>query len=165
MKIERTKPSLGIAPWLKAVLIVIVAAASVSALRLSFNLGYYYRAFECTGAGIRCPITVLGSFLLGITLGLVVSAVGLWWRTVAGVWLSFGAVLCEVLLYVQWYRTTRWTIQVAEVSNFWHLPNQQQRILPLNDATWWDLAVLALVIVLLVWHVKVLVSLLKRERN
>lgn len=169
MRLNDLKSKAAISPvWgYKPALDLVTLIAVVSALRLSFNLGYYYRAFECTlSAGIGCPLTLLGSFLLGTTAGLVVLAIGLWLRRGAGLWLSLSALFWEIILYVQWYRATRWIIGVAEVPDFWHLPNQQQRLLPLNDATWWDILVLAVVILLLVWHIKTLGPFLReRLRN
>lgn len=81
-------------------------------------------------------------------------AVGLWLRNRAGFLLSFIASLCVLGVYFKWYTTTVSALPAMEISDFSQLSGQRQYLLPLLDATSWDLAVLATTTVLFFWHVK-----------
>lgn len=150
-------PSLSRSWKFKTLLIVTVAAAVISAIRAAFNLGYYYSAFGCYGTfDPICPISVVGSFILSITFGLVVASIGMWWRRLATLLISFFALVWSAGMYLLWYRFTLSVLRNAEVAVFSQLPAQQQYLLPLDDAGWWDVVVLAIVIILLVWHINTL---------
>ena len=141
----------------KAVFTLTIAAALISAIRAAFNLGYYYSAFDCYGAfQLRCPVTVVGSFVLAITFGLAVAGVAFGIRRFAALLVSFLALLGTLAMYVLWFRYTSYVLQIAEVEAFSQLPNQQQYLIPLNGATWWDVAVLGIVSILLLWNIKIL---------
>ena len=148
----------------KTVLIVVVLTATVSALRVSFNLGYNLGTFEHSELIHRtCCVNFKDSFLIPLTVGLIVSALCLLTRTLAGLIFSTLSLIWVASVYVLWYRGTLSVIRNAEVDSFYSLPDQSQHLLPLNGATWWDLAVLAIVIVVWFWHIKVLVSTIKRS--
>jgi hypothetical protein len=133
--------------------IVLVFTAIVSLIRVAFNLGYYYSAFECvTSPDLTCAVTFEGSFFMGTTLGLCLLTLGLWSRRSLGFLLSFIALIWIGLVYILWYRGTLSVMKMAEVEHFSQLPNQHQYFLPLIEATWWDIAVLVLALIVFIWQ-------------
>jgi hypothetical protein len=134
---------------------VAALTAAVSLFRLTFRLGYNYGTFESSTANhITCCIGFVESVVIVITAGVALIAFGLWLRNRAGLLLSFIASLCVLGFYYRWYSSTVSALPRMEVTDFSQLPSQQQYLIPLLDATSWDLAVLAVVTVLFFWHIK-----------
>ncbi len=52
-------------------------------------------------------------------------------------------------------------MQLGGVRDFSQLQEQQQYLLPLNRATWWDIVVLGVVVIALIWHTIMLTRILK----
>lgn len=141
----------------RAALILAILVSIVSALRLTFDLGYNLGTFEHSQLNHRtCCVNFEESFLIPITLGLALISLSLLMRRVLSLIVSTLGLLWVGLIYILWYRGTLSIIEAAEVQSFYGLPNQTQYFLPLNGATWWDVAVLAIVIMLLIWHIKTL---------
>jgi hypothetical protein len=144
-------------------LCVAALTALLSALRVSFDLGYNYGVFKSLeGNHSTCCVYFLGKFLIPITIGFAVVVIGLWLRRSTGFFLSMLALLWVGGFYVLWHLGTLSLLPRMEVRDFSQLPNQGQHLFVLIDATWWDLAVLAIMVVLFVWHLK---TLLMVNRN
>lgn len=140
-------------------LCVATSTAIVSALRVSFNLGYNHGVFKSLdGNHMTCCVKLLDSFLIAITIGFAVTAMGLWSQRATGFFLSLLALFCVLGFYVLWHRSTLSLLPRMEVQDFSQLPNQGQQLLVLLDATWWDLAVLAITIFLFAWQIKTLLT-------
>lgn len=147
------------------------ANAVVSALRLSFNLGYHYELFRCVYPSPSLDTPVLtqlkwalsfeGDFLLLVTLALVFSAVGLWARRVPGFLISLISLVCLGTVYAMWYAATVTNMHLFGAKHFSEMANQQQYLLPLLGATWGDIVVLAVALIVLIWHVAMLKRVLK----
>lgn len=151
-------------PGYNLVLIVAVLTATVTALRIAFNLGYSLGTFEHSEQIHRtCCVNFEDSFLISLLLGLIVTAVSLLTRRVIGMLFSMLGLFWVVVVYIQWYRATLSIIRKAEVDSFSRLGEQAQYLLPLDQATQWDVAVLAIVILLLSWHIASLVFTIKRS--
>lgn len=147
----------------RLILIVLVLTAIVSALRISFNLGYNLGTFRHSElTHLTCCVHLTDSFLIGSLVGLVVSAASLLTRKVIGLLFSMLGLLWVAVTYILWYRATLSILRTAEVDSFYRLVDQSQYLLPLDQATWWDVAVLAIVILLLLWHLATLVFTVKR---
>lgn len=141
----------------KAATFFLGVAATINALRSTFNVGYNYGTFvhSYTPHG-NCCVGFLESFIIPITLGLIVSAFFISRRTPMGTVVSLLALLVVIFFHLLWYRGTRSILQAAEVESFWRLPDEKQYVLPLSYATWWDILVLGVVIILLIWHIRTL---------
>jgi hypothetical protein len=134
--------------------------AALSALRVAFNLGYNYGVFHSVdGVHVSCCVNFLESFLIPITIALILSVVGLWSRKGTGFLMSLVALIVIPIIYVSWYFGTRSIMRRAEISTFEKMPDQSQHLLTLAYATWWDVYVLLLVIVLIMWQLKAVVFL------
>jgi hypothetical protein len=134
--------------------------AALSALRVAFNLGYNYGVFHSVdGVHVSCCVNFLESFLIPITIALILSVVGLWSRKGTGFLMSLVALIVIPIIYVSWYFGTRSIMRRSEISTFEKMPDQSQHLLTLAYATWWDVYVLLLVIVLIMWQLKAVVFL------
>lgn len=140
----------------------VVLTASVSALRLTFHLGYHYHLFRCTRlVRLTCYLSMEGSYILVATFALILSAVGLWSRRVLGFLLSLLALALLGEVYRQWYLGTLSLMEMYGLRNFSQNPDQQQYLLPLEGAAWWDIVVLGVALIVLVWQVVMLKRVLK----
>lgn len=146
-----------------------VMTASVSALRLAFNLGYYYHLFKCAPPALIeqffCAISFEDSFASGVTLALAFSAIGLWSRRVLGFLLSMITFLCLAGIYILWYRGTLAIMEMYGAQAFSQLQGEQQNILPLHGARWWDIVVLAVALIVFIWQVVMLKRVLKPTKT
>lgn len=134
--------------------------AALSALRVAFNLGYNYGVFQnLDGVHSTCCINFLESFLIPITIALILSVAGLWSRKEAGFLVSLSFLVLIPVIYLSWYFGTRSIMRRAEISTFDLMPDQSQHLLTLAYATWWDVYVLFLTIALIVWQLKAVWSI------
>ena len=141
-------------------------AAVGSIVRLAFNFGYNRAVFVTRDTSLDgCCINFLESYLIPITLCLCLGLIGLWLRRAIGFYLALFALFATGLFYLLWYRGTLAILRDAELTHFSLLPAQRQKLLPLYNATWWDLTVLAVVLVVIVWLIKILVSHRRSLRN
>jgi len=137
----------------RVVLWAMLLAAGVSSLRLAFHLGYTHQLLGCTAlAHPHCYVNMEGSYFVGITATLWLSAVGLKSRRILGLIFSMLALAGTSAVYVQWYRGTLSTMQMYNAKFFHELPDQQQHLLTLNNASRWDVVVLGVVLIVFVWH-------------
>lgn len=125
-----------------------------TAVRLAFNFGYNYAVFETVESSHPdCCVNFLESYLIPITVFLCVALVGLLIKRRVGFYLTTVSLVSIGILYLLWYRATLSVIRNAELASFSQLPDQAQKVLPLNGATWWDLVVLAVVIGIFIWQI------------
>jgi hypothetical protein len=141
--------------------------AGLSALRVAFNLGYNYGLFRAVdGVHTTCCVNFLESYLIPITIAFSLSVVGMWSNKRNGFLLSLVALLVIPIIYMSWYVGTLSIMRRAEIPTFNQMPDQSQHLLTLAHATWWDIYVLFLAIVLIMWHLKAVVpSLGPLRRN
>ena len=157
---------------LKFALVVIALTASISALRTAYNRGYLICAnspeyLDALGILSRHGDNrlLINDLHVQITVCLLICAFGLWLRRPIGLLVSLVAVTWISNIYFLWYRSTAAFMVEQEIPNFSLLQGPgKQHLVPLRGATWWDIVVLVLVIVLLIWLVKTLVTVLVRSR-
>ena len=149
----------------KFALVLIVLAASISALRTSYDKGYLTCANSeayLSGMGIlsrhgdyRLDVNHLH---LQITVCLLICALGLWLRRPISLLLSLLALMWIGNIYLGWYLNTSAFMVEQEITDFSLLQGSgKQHLIALREGTWWDLAVLMLVIAASVWLVKRLI--------
>jgi hypothetical protein len=155
----------------RVALTAIVLMASVSALRLSFNLGYHYELFLCVYPSLspdapfftqlKWALSFEGEKFLLVTLALVFAALGLWTRRVFGFLISLIALACLAGIYLLWYRATLSMMETIGFKDFSQWTIQPQHILPLAEATWWDIVVLGAALLVFIWQAVMLKRILK----
>lgn len=150
---------------LKITLGIVATAAIASLLRMIYLIGYM------AGQDSLDPYSeavsdndfpyILNGFRLAIVVGLVVAAVGLWSRKAYGFFLSIIALVWAGVGYVRWYNYSVAFLRNVEVSGYADLHSPElQHTGGLHGATWWDVAVLGAVAMLLLWHMWLLVKIL-----
>src|SRR5688572_20067853 len=113
----------------RVALTAMVLTAGLSALRLAFQLGYDYHLFSCASlARLNCFISFRGSYLLGVTFALMLSAVGLTSRRVVGFPFSLVALVFLGEVYREWYVGTLSLIEMYGARSFSEMPDQQQHL-------------------------------------
>jgi hypothetical protein len=146
----------------KLVLTIIVVATGISALRLAFNLGYFFHVFRCSRlANLNCYLSFEGSVFLLVTAALILSTIGLSTRRRLGFLISFLAFAWVFEIYREWYVATLSIMQAYGAKTFSALQDQQQYFLPLAGANWWDIVVLAVALSVFTWHITMLGRVLK----
>lgn len=158
---------------LKFVLLVVVVAASITALRTSYDKGYLTCANSdayLSGIGInsrhgdyRLDVNELH---LQITICLFICAIGLWLRRPISLLLSLIALAWVGKTYLRWYRNTADFMVEQEIPDFSLLqgPGKQQFV-ALREGTWWDVVLLILFIALSLWLVKRLIQVLSSSNS
>jgi hypothetical protein len=140
-------------------LFVAIVTASCTALRMIWEIYHlFYKYNEAITAGAEANLSMaLPGMQIRISLGLILSAIGLWFYSVKGLLISISALIWVGLEYLSWHM---WSLRIKEnagIGNF-------QSITPYADsfygATGWDISVLVIVIALFVWEVKIVVNLL-----
>lgn len=145
------------------------------ALALTFILGQASVMYTCYWAGhtegvrqsggflTEFPYTLIGyhgviSFCLGICV------VGLWVRRAWGLFISALALISALATYGYWYfRTVNY---LNELQNNMSLYKRvQQEVGWFHGATKWDFLVLALVAILLLWHLVTLFKMVLERRR
>ena len=103
---------------------------------------------------------ILGMRRFRIVIALVISAVAAWSRRVVGSAISFMALSWIAFEYLMWWRISR-IVVVASGSDFSRTPN----LLHLINARWWDLGMLLLTVVAVIWCGTYFVRQLTLARN
>jgi hypothetical protein len=88
---------------------------------------------------------------LGITIGLIVTAVGVLMNKMRGFLLSSLGLIWVGVVYLFWYMQTQAYLRNSEVTEYTRLHDPYYRRLIFNGAGWWDVTVLVLAFLLLVW--------------
>jgi hypothetical protein len=109
------------------------------------------------------PYTLNGFHGL-ITLCLVLCAIGLWLRKPTGFFISSTALVVVILIYGYWHgQTVKYLSEFqTEDQNYSRL---QAEVGFFHGATKWDLVVLALVAILLLWQVVTLIKMILERRK
>jgi len=102
-----------------------------------------------------------GSYILVVTFSLVLSAVGLWSQRLLGFLFSLLTLACLAGVYREWYVATLSIMQMYGAADFSQLQDQQQYLLPLEGATWWDIVVLGVALIIFFWQAVMLKRILK----
>jgi hypothetical protein len=89
----------------------------------------------------------------GITMGFIVSAVGLWIDKIRGLLVSAIGLLGVTTIYVWWYLKTQLYVINSEVTEYTRLHDPYYRRLIFHGANWWDMFVLALTLTILIWTI------------
>jgi hypothetical protein len=148
--------------------------AGTSTLFIAYSLGYVegqdkFETLYRTTCNTCINITGGGNFFhtlnalhLGITLALIISAVGLWSRKVIGLFLSLIASISIFGIYIWWYLDTlhflRYTVEVPMNDPYY------KEVGLLHGALSWDRVVLIVAIVLFTWELKTLMRTLRNSR-
>jgi hypothetical protein len=138
--------------------IVLVANVTYSAYIVGFTNG---QALESTR-----NYTISGDdrfvilLRIGITAGLLVCAAGLALRRLSGVIASMLGIIWLVLVYAWWHRESVAFLRNLEVADYSSLPGLSHAA-GLRGATWWDLLVLVIAVILFIWQAIALLRALK----
>lgn len=148
--------------------------ASVSALRLSFNLGSRYEVFMSVYPSLSRDAPFLtqidrafsfeGEAFLLVTLTLIFSALGLWTRRVFGFLVSLIALASLAGIYLLWYRATLSLMEMFGAKDFSEMSDQERYQLPLQGSTWWDIVILGVALIVFIWQAVMLKRVLKRSQ-
>lgn len=141
---------------------------ALNALWVAYQIGYSYGqagcGYPCT-SGHQDFIQLL--IQLRITIALIVIVFSLFSRRVAGFLISILALSYIAAEYIWWYfDSLRWLKEIG-VGDFSKLPapHEIQHAGNLYGATWWNLMVLVVAIILLTWEMKVLLRDLMTPRS
>lgn len=96
-----------------------------------------------------------------VTLSLVLSAIGLWSRRLLGFLFSLISLAWIGETYREWYTATLYNMQIFGAREFFQLQDQQQYLLPLDHAGWWDIVVLGVALIVFIWQAVMLKRILK----
>jgi hypothetical protein len=152
----------------KLALSVTALTCALNALWVTYQIGFSYGRAGC---GYPCTsghqdFTQL-LIQLRITIALTVVVFGLFSRRPAGFLISALALAYVAAEYLWWYfDSLRWLKEVG-VEDFSKLPapHEIQYAGNLYGATWWDLVVLAVAIILFTWEMKVLLRTLTTSQS
>jgi hypothetical protein len=165
MFMQRSAPFYGRPTWslndaVALALTFILAVASV--MYTCYWAGHTEGVRDGGGFLTEFPYTLTG-FHIVISFSLAVSAVGLWLGRVRGLIISTLALVSVLVAYGYWYFQT--LNYLSELRNNLELYRRvQQEVGWFHGATKWDFVVLALVAILLSWHLLTLVKV-ARGRN
>lgn len=136
----------------------------LTVLRISFDIGYSFKAIGCTQyLAASCYISFLIEKLLFVAVGLMLIIFGLRLSRILGHVVTISGCGLVGASYYVWYLGTLSIMARAEVQNFSQMPNQQQHLITLLDATIWDIGILAFVFLVLIWQLATLWPLLTRR--
>lgn len=147
--------------------------ASVNALRVSYMMGY----LTCRNSDVFLNCINIydrhgGSYAehlnvqnLEITISLSIFTIGLLLRRHLGFLLSLAALFWIGKIYLWWRLSTLSFLRAAEIPDHSLLQGLKQQRLDflLRDATWWDITVLTICLILLVWQARVLLSIVRSK--
>jgi prolipoprotein diacylglyceryltransferase len=125
---------------------------------LAAVLNTYALALEFAEAGefrtLNSP-TIPYIFLV-IELGLLVNVAGLWVRKTAGMLVSMAALVSVGVGYVVWYAYSRQILELLLSKSFYHSYPEALPPHPLGliGASWLNLVVLVISVVLFIWELK-----------
>ena len=143
-------------PWEFSVLLTIGIVALVISI-----IVIVYRQIPNTPLPGQDSFTLSGGFpfhdrarvLAALCLGLIVG--GLSVRKPLGVIVSLSGSIILMCLYLWWYQQSLAALKNLEVSNYQRIELDISHAAGLWVATWWDIAVLAVALLLLLWNLTV----------
>ncbi|HEX8137841.1 MAG TPA: hypothetical protein VF544_09650 [Pyrinomonadaceae bacterium] len=147
---------------IKLVIGIALLTASLNALWIAYRVGYTNGQ---TGCGYPCVPEhqdfTLQYMQIRIGLALVISAVCLWSRRAIGFFISAIALTWAGKEYVWWYLESLRRLKAMDLNDFSELKTPSlQHVNNLLGATWWDIAVLIVIILLFIWQIKTLAQIL-----
>lgn len=150
----------------KNILVVTVSALVISGLLTIYDIGYVrgWKALYVLGEHQSSPHSGWPYSIIALRIGFVaalaVSIMGIRSRTFRGVMSSFVALLFVVVGYVWWYFDSLRLLRNLEIADYsqLHIPDLSH-VGGLREGTWWDITFLAVIILLLLWHLRTLFRL------
>lgn len=101
---------------------------------------------------------------LATSISLFICATGLAFRSLYGVFTSMVAILSLVFVYGWWWRVSMAFLRNLEVPDFSSVPDISHTA-GLWGATWWDLLVLVIATIILVWQVAILIRVMRAPND
>jgi len=146
------------------VLALTFVIAQASVMYTCYQVGHVDGVRESGAFLTEFPYTLNGLHIM-ISLGLVVCAIGLWLRRTTRSIVSSAALLSVLGIYGFWhFRTVRYLSEFAGDRQSYDRLRAEVGFF--HGATKWDLLVLSLVAILLLWHLIMLVKMtLERRRT
>lgn len=103
---------------------------------------------------------------VGIALGYIMATLGLWSRRAFGFFFSILGLLSVCIVYVWWYQGTQHFLKNSEVTEYTKLHDPFfTEMGMLRGASWWDLLVLLVAMMLLLWQLKTLLGITRSVKN
>jgi hypothetical protein len=150
----------------RALLIGFSILIGVNVVRICLDVGYYNHAFKCSeSTDLFCGVTFRDSYLAGITAGLAFSVICLWSRRAIGFLLSLLALVWVGVNYIFWYLGTLSIMRANGIESFKKMPDQDQYVFTLNNASQWDVIVMLIVLGFIVWQGHILMQVFKVTRT
>jgi hypothetical protein len=107
----------------------------------------------------RWPYIII-ALRAGFITAFIISMCGLMQYTIRGIALSLAALLLVVIGYLWWYFDSLRILRQLEIADYSQLHMQGiNHVGGLHGGTWWDLILLTITILLLLWHFRVLYRL------
>lgn len=138
--------------------VLFVANLAYSAYSLGFEHGEVFvisRAYTISGDNTFMP-----RLRIATSIGLLVCGAGLAFRNLFGVVASMLGIIWLGFFYGWWYYNSLAFLRNLEVPDFSSLP-EISHAAGLWGATWWDLLVLMIVAVLLLWQLAILIRVVR----
>lgn len=150
----------------KNILVITLSALVISSLLIVYDIGYVrgWRALYVLDGHQYSPHSGWPYSVIALRVGfiaaLIVSTIGVWSRTFRGVISSFMALAFVTIGYVWWYFDSFRLLRKLEIANYsqLHIPDLSH-VGGLREGTWWDITFLAVIIILLLWHLRLLFRL------
>jgi hypothetical protein len=136
--------------------------AFTSSIMLLYEIGFA-RGYDAASASVSDFDFYhwLSRLHLSITLGLIITAVGLCFNKMRGLWLSAFGLLCVIAVYAWWYAKTKTYIANLEPTANTRLHDPYYGKLFFHGATFWDLFVFVLTLSMLIGVVAAIVKMAK----
>ncbi len=137
--------------------------AQTSVMYTFYQAGHIEGLRESGAFITEFPYTLNGLHTL-ISIGLVVCIIGLWSRRIIGLVISSLALVSVLATYGYWhFRTVKYLSEFRNDNQLYK--RVQEEVGFFHGATRWDLAVVAIVVVLVLWHLVKLAKLITPVRK
>ncbi len=137
--------------------------AQTSVMYTFYQAGHIEGLRESGAFITELPYTLNGLHIL-ISIGLVVCTIGLWSRRIIGLVISSLALVSVLATYGYWhFRTVKYLSEFRNDNQLYK--RVQEEVGFFHGATRWDLAVVAIVVVLVLWHLVKLAKLITPVRK
>jgi hypothetical protein len=142
--------------------------AMASVLFLLYNIGYAKGYKEAPYGSVVSDFDFphwLNRLHFGITTGLIAASIGLWFRTVRGLFLSVAGLTFVFTAYAWWYLRTKAYLANSEVTEYTRLHDPYYRNLIFHGGTLWDTLVLIVTLLLFIWIAIALLKAWGRQKS
>ncbi len=147
------------------VLVITITALVVSAVLIIYDIGYIrgWNALYVLGEHYysphsRWPYSII-ALRVGFVTALAISSMGIWSRTFRGLIASLIALLLITIGYAWWYFESFRLLRKLEIENYSQLHIPGYHVGGLREGTWWDGIFLVVIVLLLLWHLRILIRL------